>query len=162
MEKVTGIARDVLHELFTYDNGTLKNKSPRGRAKVGCAIGTIDSHGYLVATVKGKVYKVHRLIYGMFTDMVPLVLDHINGNPTDNRIENLRPATIEQNGYNRKVNKNSSSQIKGVAFLRGKWMAQCQSTGKRKYLGVFASAEQAALALKEFRNDTQKEFARNE
>ena len=162
MEQAMEIARDALHELFVYDNGVLRNKVSRKKARVGSPVGTADSYGYLVATVGGRVHKVHRLIYAMFNDVMPAVIDHINGDPADNRIENLRPATVQQNGYNRRVNHTSGTQIKGVSFLRGKWMAQCQSTGKRKYLGVFATPEQAVLALEKFRNDTQKEFARNE
>lgn len=157
-----GIARDTLHELFVYDNGVLRNKVSRGKARAGSPVGTVDAYGYLVATVGGNAHKVHRLIYAMFNDVVPAVLDHINGDPSDNRIENLRPATTQQNGYNRKVNRTSSTQIKGVSFLRGKWMAQCQSGGKRTYLGVFATPEEAALVLQQFRANTQKEFAKHE
>lgn len=157
-----GIARDTLHELFVYDNGVLRNKITRGKARAGSPVGTVDAYGYLVATVGGNVYKIHRLIYAMFNDEVPTVIDHINNNPADNRIENLRPATAQQNGYNRKTNHTSGTKIKGVSFLRGKWMAQCQFAGKRVYLGVFSSPEEAAVVLQKFRETNHKEFARNE
>ncbi len=158
----TVIARDALHELFIYDNGVLRNRVQRGRAQVGSPVGTMDAYGYLVATVGGRVYKVHRLIYAMFHGVAPAILDHINGDPADNRIENLRPATTQQNGYNRKINRTSKTGVKGVTRLRSGWMAQCQVTGKRHYLGVFKSPDAAAKALYQFRSDTQKEFARNE
>lgn len=156
------IARGVLNELFVYDNGVLRNRVQRGKARAGSSVGTLDSYGYLVATVGGRMYKVHRLIYAMFNDEVPRIIDHVNGDPSDNRIENLRPATPQQNGYNRKVNATSGSQVKGATFLRGKWMAQCQTAGRRHYLGVFTNIEEAADALQKFRDTTQKEFAKNE
>jgi hypothetical protein len=156
------IASDLLHELFVYDNGVLRNKISRRKARVGSSVGCLDSYGYLVVGVGGKTHKVHRLIYAMFNDVVPAVIDHINGDPADNRIENLRPATVRQNSYNRKVNRTSSTKIRGVSFLNGKWMAQCQANGKREYLGVFATLEQATLAVKEFKTANYKEFARND
>jgi hypothetical protein len=156
------IARDLLHELFVYDNGVLRNKISRGKARAGNPVGCPDSYGYLVAGVGSKVYKVHRLIYAMFNDVVPAVIDHINGDPADNRIENLRPATVQQNSYNRKVNRNSSTKVRGVSVHQGKWMAQCQSNGKRKYLGVFSTLEQATLAVREYKKVNYKEFARND
>jgi len=156
------IARDILHELFEYDNGVLRNKISRRRAKIGQPVGTVDSYGYLVASINGQPYKVHRLIYAMFYDTVPAVLDHINGDFADNRIENLRPATVTQNGYNRRINRTSSSKVKNVHPLKGKWMAQCQVGGVRKYLGVFDTKEQAAEVVKTFRTTHHKDFARHE
>lgn len=156
------IARDMLHELFVYDNGVLRNRVARRRAKIGEPIGTVDSYGYLVASVNGQTYKVHRLIYAMFYDGVPLVIDHINGVFADNRIENLRPATATQNGYNRKVNHTSTSKTKNVHRLKNKWMAQCQVDGVRNYLGVFDTKEQAAEVVTAFRTTHHKEFARHE
>jgi len=157
------IARDVLNELFIYDNGVLLNRVPRGRrAKVGAPVGSKDSYGYLVVTINRKAYKVHRIVYAMFNTEVPEVLDHINGNYADNRIENLRPATVQQNGYNRKVNSTSGSKIKNVHSLNGKWMAQCQANGVRKYLGVFDTIEAATEVVSKFRSEQHKEFARHE
>ena len=157
------IARATLHELFLYDNGVLRNKQIRGRrAKVGTSVGCRDSYGYLTVTINRKVYKVHRVIYAMFNDTVPDIIDHINGDKADNRIENLRPATAQQNGYNRKVNFTSTTQIKNVHLLEGKWMAQCQANGVRRYLGVYCNIEDAIAAVTKFRDTYHKEFAKHE
>ena len=161
MDKHTAIAKDALHELFTYDNGLLRNKISRGKAKAGSLVGTLDAYGYLVCQVNKRTYKVHRLIYSMFYDEVPDMLDHINGNCTDNRIENLRPVNHKQNGYNSKLSRATSTGIKGVSRLRNKWIAQCQVAGKRHYLGVFDSIECAQAKLVKFRAAQHKEFARN-
>ena len=157
------IARDKLHTLFEYRDGVLYNRVDRGRrAKPEQPVGTRDTYGYLVVTIDRKKYKVHRLIYAMFHDEVPAVLDHVNGDPADNRIENLRPATVQQNSYNRKVNTTSTTGIKNVHPLHGKWMAQCQANGVRRYLGMFNSVEDATKAVAAFRNANHKEFARHE
>jgi hypothetical protein len=157
MDKVTVIART----LFAYDNGTLRNKVSRGKAKSGAAVGTPDAYGYLVATVNGKTHKVHRLIYALFHDVVPDMLDHINGNPADNRIENLRPANHKQNGCNRARNHTNTTGVKGVSRLQNKWIAQCQVEGKRHYLGIFQDLKAAEDRVIEFRTTHHKEFARN-
>lgn len=158
MENLTEIANDKLNALFVYDNGALRNRVARRRAREGELVGTLDADGYLVARVEGRVYKVHRLVYAMFHGICPALLDHINGNKTDNRIENLRPATATQNGYNRKKNHNSTS-FKGVSYMHGKWVAQCQVAGKRHYLGLFCSPEAANAALIEFRRNAHGEYA---
>jgi len=66
----------------------------------------------------------------------------------DNRIENLRPATKAENGWNRGKNKNNKSGFKGVTFdaCRGKWKASIGVHGKVKQLGRFSSPEAASSA----------------
>lgn len=156
------LAKDVLHELFIYDSGVLRNKIDRGRARAGNPVGITDSYGYLVASINGTVHKVHRLIYAMFYDEVPKIIDHVNGNKEDNRIENLRPATNEQNGWNRKIDLRSTTGVKGVTKVGSKYQAQCKAGGDRVYLGLFTTLEEADKALKNYRSITQKEFARHE
>ena len=74
-----------------------------------------------------------------------LEMDHINGNPTDNRLCNLRLATRAQNLVNTKARKNSSG-IKGVSWYAAgkKWRAQIKVNGKTHYLGAYSSKEEAA------------------
>lgn len=98
---------------------------------------------------KGKQHliRMHRQILGLkFKDKC--LGDHINHNTLDNRRDNLRICTQQQNEMNRKPNKNTSSQFKGVTWnkQRGKWMTRISINGVRKYLGYFALEELAALA----------------
>lgn len=86
--------------------------------------------------------QMHRLITGW-----PLV-DHINHDGLDNRRANLRPATIAQNRQNSLPLAGCSSRYKGVTWHRQlkKWQAQIGVNGRKIYLGIFASEEDAANA----------------
>ena len=75
-------------------------------------------------------------------------VDHINGDSLDNRKSNLRAATLSQNQGNRRLNDNSTSGYKGVNWHKAsrKYRARITINGKEKYLGIYATAQQAALA----------------
>lgn len=122
--------------------------------------GTADGRGYRYVQFQGEHHLVHRvawfLYYGEWPDKT---VDHINGNRSDNRITNLRLATISENGYNRKTPQNNTSGFKGVSFHRGLWQAQISVSGKNKFLGRFASREEAAAAYGKSALQYHGEFA---
>lgn len=90
----------------------------------------------------------------------PLV-DHVNGNPLDNRRANLRPATSAQNAQNRRVRRDSKAGLKGVRQYRpGKWLARIQVHGERVHLGVYGSPAEAARAYDAAAREHFGEFAR--
>ena len=97
--------------------------------------------------------QLHHLIMGK--PRKGLVVDHINHDGIrtglDNRKDNLRDVTPSQNGQNRRSNKNSSSQYKGVSWDKRekKWQAQIFHKGKKTHIGVFICEHQAALAYNE-------------
>lgn len=72
-------------------------------------------------------------------------VDHINGDPLDNRRSNLRLATHAENQRNKGRYSNNTSGYKGVSWAKkeNKWQAQISFNGKVKYLGYFATAEDA-------------------
>ncbi len=74
--------------------------------------------------------------------------DHINGNKLDNRRENLRTATRNQNNANRPKKPNCSSKYRGVCWhkQRNKWKAEIKVNQIKTHLGVFTSEEAAAKA----------------
>lgn len=92
-----------------------------------------------------KTGYLHRLIMEPGYDME---VDHINHNVLDNRRENLRLCTREQNLMNRRKNKKSSSQFKGVSFYRplNKWKAQIKINHKKIHIGYFENEIDAAKA----------------
>ena len=77
-----------------------------------------------------------------------MVIDHINNNPLDNRIINLRVCTQTQNQMNRqKRRRNTTSQYKGVCWLKQnkKWKAQICINNKRKHIGYYDTELEASI-----------------
>lgn len=77
------------------------------------------------------------------------VVDHINQNTLDNRRSNLRIATIAENAQNQRLNRNSTSGIRGVYYRRDrdKWQASIQLKGKKKFIGIYGTPEDAERAV---------------
>lgn len=76
-------------------------------------------------------------------------IDHINGDPSDNRISNLRKATQLENAQNRRrPQKNNEHGSLGITYDSRKklWRARIGVNGKRKYIGKYKSQEEAAQA----------------
>ena len=116
-----------------------------GKSKVG----SLDKDGYLCIKVSNKTYKAHRLAWYLHYGAWPKdQLDHINGVRDDNRIENLREVTSQQNNFNRKPNSNSTSNYKGVSWCKRDkvWVSQIVVSGKNTRLGNFRSEIEAATA----------------
>ncbi len=75
------------------------------------------------------------------------IVDHINGDPLDNRLANLRIGTKAKNNYNAKKRKNGTSKYKGVSkVVYDRYVSTITHKGKRYYLGTFGSEREAGLA----------------
>ena len=88
------------NEIFKYREGKLYNKIHRGyQALQGAEVGYMHHKGYRSTKIKGKQIGVSRIIWEMHNGPIPsnLVIDHINENKADNRIENLQLLTNKQN-----------------------------------------------------------------
>lgn len=88
------------------------------------------------------------------------VVDHINGDPLDNRRANLRLCSHAENMKNRKPNRNATNQFKGVESVSGKWRAVIKADGKRYHTGRFATQMEAARAYDDLARTLHGEFAR--
>ena len=134
--------------VFTWRHtvgGNCKKGFPAGRA------GTGKAAGYWRINVDGREYKYHRLAWFYMTGEWPKdQIDHINGDPSDNRFSNLREATPTQNKANSGAYKNSKSGFKGVSLdgRKRKWISVIQINKKQTYLGQFDEIEDAILAYK--------------
>lgn len=114
--------------------------------------------GYAVRCEKRKTIRMHRLIVNCPDDML---VDHINGNRLDNRKQNLRICTFNENIRNRKKHKNNSSGYKGVSYHKGKKKFQCRISynGIRINLGNYECAKEAAIAYNKKAVELYGEFA---
>jgi hypothetical protein len=112
---------------------------------IGKAAGNLRKSGYKTVCIEGRHYPEHHLVWLWHNGELPKEIDHINGNPSDNRIENLRLATRCQNMWNQEARKNNTSGYKNVTWHKaaGKWAAQIRYMGKRKHLGVFSDPADA-------------------
>lgn len=99
---------------------------------------------------------LHRFLLGL-SDGDGLIVDHINGNPLDNRRENLRLCTVQENGWNSKIRSHNKSGFKGVFLDRrsGRWAACIKIAGKQRFLGLFPRAD---LAHEAYAAEAKKNF----
>lgn len=103
---------------------------------------------------KFKTRKLHRIIYQLINGPITKKeqVDHIDRNPLNNTISNLRLVTNAQNSRNTKRRPGSgTSWFKGVHWdkYRGKWIAKIQVDGKNKYLGAYDDQKIAAAKYNE-------------
>lgn len=154
--------QELLQSLFDYKDGNLFWKtSPNSRIVIGSKCGSSDAYGYQCVKINKKAYKVHRLIWMYFYGEMPNIIDHIDGNKQNNKIENLRNVTQFENCQNSKSRRDNTSGVKGVNFhkLTGKWAVQISVNKQRKHIGLFDDIELAELVAIECRNKFHKEFA---
>jgi hypothetical protein len=157
--------KDYFAKVFTYREGKLYWRiSTNRRIRAGDEAGSdAGAAGYSEVTVDGRRYQCHRVIYTLHTGENPKYVDHIDGDPTNNRIENLRAATNQENSFNACIPKNNTSGIKGVAWHKAsnKWRAYITTKLGPKYLGYFTDIETAAAAITKARELYHGEFARH-
>lgn len=119
--------------------------------------------GYRNVHFQGRLCLEHRVIWFLYYGVWPKSeIDHINGDRGDNRITNLRLATRSENGQNRKMPANNSSGHKGVTWVRSRkmWQAAINTGHKPKFLGRFATREEAAAAYDKAALEHHGEFAK--
>ena len=106
-----------------------------------------------------KPRSLHRFIMDAPADME---VDHINGNPLDNRRTNLRICSRSENMQNQRHQTGGTSKFKGVYWSKHtrKWRAQISINWKKKHLGLFETEQEAALAYNVAALELHGEFAR--
>jgi hypothetical protein len=157
----------TLISILRYDpiTGDLYWNQARPKIRVGAKAGCLHHKGYINLEIDGKHYAAHRLVWFYVTGAMPTkIIDHINGNKSDNRFENLREATTGQNRANSKhANKHG---LKGVSLCpwvpegKKRWVAQIKSDKRQIYLGSFFTKEEAHFAYCEAAKCLHGEFAR--
>lgn len=155
--------QEELKELIEYNPETgIFTWKKSGYKKIAGQLAGSYNRNYLVLKLNYKRYQAHRLAWlYVYGEMPDGLIDHINGDPSDNRISNLRLANHEQNGYNSKLHKTNTSGIKGVSWCgsRNKWLVQLSVNGKTKNIGRFDDLEFAELVAHEARDKFHGKFA---
>tara|TARA_R110000868_G_scaffold290601_2_gene550798 strand:+ start:89 stop:589 length:501 start_codon:yes stop_codon:yes gene_type:complete len=152
------------NEAFEYRDGNLywKINPNKSRKHIGKLAGyKTNSTSYGVVMLDKKSYCLHRVIYCMFHGDMPVVVDHINGNYQDHRIENLRGADHTTNNYNKAFQSNNTSGVKGLTWNKRVNMWQGSISYKRKVrsLGYFKNKEDGAEFVGLARDLCHGEFA---
>ena len=146
------ITQKLLNEIFKYKNGNLY----RNDKIAGCKY----KNGYVYVKIHGKRMLAHRAIYLMIYGATPIQIDHIDGNRSNNCIENLREANNRQNSCNRKISSTNKSGTKGIHWHKQskKWRARIQFADKNISIGLFENIEDAKIAIANERRKLHKEF----
>jgi hypothetical protein len=169
------LTQEEAHRLFEYRDGALFWKArPRSDFKTngrheewnkryshkqaGSCAGK-----YVNVSINKIRYQVHRVIFLMQHGYISEVVDHIDGNRQNNKIENLRAATHTQNLQNAKIPKHNSSGCKNVIWhrQRKKWAVRLVLNKKSKSYGLYDDLELAQFVAQEARNLNFGQFARD-
>ncbi len=123
------ITQARLKELFTYnpETGIFTRKAQRGSQKAGSKAGCLNrSNGYVAIMVDYRSRHAHRLAWIYMTGETPKNIDHINGNRSDNRFENLRNVETQQNNTNASLQKRNKTGFVGVREVpSGRFQSIC-------------------------------------
>lgn len=110
--------------------------------------GYVDEEGRTSIRLGGKLYLEHRLIFLYLKGHLPDLIDHIDRDPSNNHIANLRGADKRVNAVNTGIPSNNTSGIKGVSWHKAgvKWTAQIKDKGRKIHLGSYSLLEDAIAA----------------
>lgn len=141
----------LLGERLAYDAKTgafTWRVAPAPRFAVGSRAGSLNSNGYVVIRCAGRLYHAHRIAwlfsYGFWPDGD---IDHINGNPADNRLNNLRDVSRSVNQQNlRRARRDNATGLLGVKRARNRFEARINVGGRYVHLGTFDSPHAAHAA----------------
>lgn len=151
------ITQEAIKEWFEYRDGRLywkKVTHPNKQYLVGQKVGSTHKTGYRHVTWANKTWKVHRLIFVLHHGYLPKEIDHINGDRSDNRIENLRAVTRSENQCNRPILPSNTSGYAGVSWHKKSqaWVVRVMKNGKSHLIGYFKELELAGLVSAEARS----------
>ena len=168
MELINSVERWKV--IANYDNysissfGRVRNDKTNRILKPGT-----DGSGYYYVNFYDngnvKKNKIHKLVANAFikNPLNKRCVDHIDRNPKNNHITNLRFATIQENNRNASKKKNNTTGYIGVTYHKptGKYVARFHLNGKRKHIGLYTTKLEASEAYQAKVNEHYGEFANN-
>lgn len=133
-------------EIFTYSAGKLQWKVKKKGRRIGDVAGCLKKNGYVHVMADGVQVYAHRVVWCMFNGAIPdgMDIDHLNGLRSDNRIENLRVVSRQENQLNKKKLKSNTSGVTGVSYSKRDKLWIVQFVGK--HVGSFKSFIEACEA----------------
>ena len=163
--KRVDVTPEYVREMLDYDveTGVFRRRDSYLLCYIGSVAGSKKHSGRIVIKLGKHGFGASQLAWAHHYGAWPRfgVIDHINGDPTDNRICNLRLVSHQQNGMNKKIFYTNKSGFKGVAYRERirKWTASIYVHKKQKHLGSFCTPEEASAAYKRAAAEYFGEFA---
>lgn len=151
---LANITQEKLKKRLSYDAKTGKfiwRESTNSSIAIGSSAGSESVRGYTVIGIDGAGYRAHRLawlyVHGEWPESE---IDHINHIKSDNRIDNLRVVSRDENNRNRSKSKNNTWGVTGVYWRKdfNRWTASISSNNKQQHLGLFQDKFEAICARK--------------
>jgi hypothetical protein len=151
------VSQERVLELFKYEDGKLFHRSDNQPATIYVTKG----HRYARIKFDKREFKLHRIIFLYHHGYLPDIIDHINGDRYDNRIENLREANTYQNRQNSRIYSTSKSGVKNVYWnsSMNKWRVSMHINGEKHIFGHYTDLEEAKQVATSMRDKYFKEFA---
>lgn len=149
------ISQKKIKEKYFYFGGYLHSR------KTGERVGYHPIGNYSQIWTHGKLYYAHRLIYLYHYGETPDLIDHIDRDKTNNKIENLRASNKTTNACNAKIGVDNTSGVKGVSWnkRRSLWRAYITWQKKRIELGHYSCLALAKMVVQDARSKYHGEFA---
>jgi hypothetical protein len=125
------------------------------------AFTALNSGGYYYGSIFGKMYLAHRILFALNYGAFPLsIIDHVDGNPLNNSIGNLRVCTRKQNAQNVGIRITNTSGFKGVSWHSpsSKFLASISCDGKSRHIGLFKTASDASIAYEKAAKELHGDF----
>lgn len=158
------LTHERLREQLSYDpeTGEFRWAARKQKVKIGSIAGKVKKSGYVEIRIDLVSYQAHRLAWFYMRGSWPQGdIDHINRNPGDNRLVNLRDATRSQNLCNVGALSTSATGVRGVDLHKasGKYRARIRANGKRIELGLFTTIDEARMAYAAAQNTHHGQYA---
>jgi hypothetical protein len=157
--------QEELASSFYYKDAKLYWKVDNKRVKAGTRAGSIQRKPLRrIVKFRGNTWMEHRLIWQLLYGDLKAedFIDHIDTNPLNNSVSNLRKATNAQNQHNQKLCSRNSSGVKGVCWIASKnsWRGSVRVNGTR-LAKHFSTKTDAAVWVVEVRKNHHGSYARD-
>lgn len=136
---------DVCQKYLNYNPVTgdlIWVKKRGGESKLNTPVACFDIGGYRRVHINGKTYKAHIICWLLYyKDLPTQMIDHVNRNPGDNRINNLRGVSRSENGRN--TDRIDEGHLVGAYPYYNKWVSRLTYNKQRYYVGLFNTQQEA-------------------